>query len=99
MDYVTAAALAESLAELYEVALPSGAAHHRATFEAERDDVLAYGAELAPLGMNRATANFLDDMWALLADVPEPTGKVHDEKCFTRHAPCLAARIHDLARE
>lgn len=75
--------LIESLADLYEVALPSGAAHQWATLEAEKAEALAW-------------VGWPDNVYDLLDKVPARTGQIHDDACFTRHAPCLAARIHDL---
>ena len=80
----------ETLAELYAVALPSGAAHRRATADA------AMAEALERAGWPDDPWTPLDDVRDVLGEVPEPTGRVHDDNCWKRHAPCLASKLLDL---
>jgi hypothetical protein len=72
-----------TLADLYAVALPSGAAHRRAAADAATAEALGW-------------AGWPDAVRAVLAEVPEPTGQIHDGGCWKRHAPCLASKLLDL---
>jgi hypothetical protein len=69
------------LAELYAVALPSGAALHRERAEEEQADEIE--------ALRNADAA-LDLVYEAISGIEDPKGDKHNETCRYRHAPCLA---------
>jgi hypothetical protein len=86
----------EDLAELYAVALPSGAAIMREFADAEHRDLIADAADNRDYWDGFDDESAIQEIGKVLKKVSARTGKDHTDTCWKTHAPCLTLRINAI---
>lgn len=86
----------ETLADLFEVAIPSGAATMRSLADEENRELIADAADYRDFWDGFDDDAVAAEIGKVLRKVNARTGENHNPDCWKAHAPCLALKLNAL---